>query len=262
MPRLRILTLAAATLLGATPARASAAAADTAAVPDSAVAAPDRWKMGLDLLFTGTSGNESLVVFSTGARVTHLVKKDFELEAAVQARYGRSKGLEVARNLKGSLKFDLHPEARWSPFAFLQAERDPFRKLDLRAGGGTGAKYTALKSKTAELSFSGGALLNYEEVRTPVSSEVSPVRRDARASWRTVARRELPSGFRMEQTTQFQPLLENSADYLLEAKTSARARVTKAVAVTLTHSYQRDSTPPPQVRPDDHRLEMGLVVEF
>ena len=262
-PRPTLALAALALITASAPAWAYASAPDTASAPrpDSAVA-PDRWKMGLDLLFTGTSGNESLVVLSTGARVTHLVKKDFELEGVVQARYGRSKGVEVARNLKGSLKFDLHPEARWSPFVYVQAERDPFRKLDLRAGGGAGAKYTAIRSKTSELSFSGGALLNYEELRTAAAPGVDPLRRDARSTWRALARKELPSGFRVEQTTFVQPLLEDSGDYLLEAKTSAKARVTRAVAVTLTHTWQRDSTPPPQVRPDDHRVEMGLAVEF
>ncbi len=278
MRTLRILALATAALLAASPERAHAQGADTvvvtapAVLPDSVAVvdsppappppAPDRWKMGLDLLFTGTSGNESLVVFSTGARVTHLVKKDFELEGAVQARYGRSRGVEVARSLKGSLKFDLHPEARWSPFVFLQAERDPFRKLDMRAGGGAGAKFTALKSKTAEVSLSGSALFTYEQLQSTPGSGMESLRHNARASWRSLLRKELPSGFRFEQTTFYQPLANNSADYLLDAKTSARARVTRFVAVTLTHNYQRDSTPPPEVRPDDHRVEMGLIVEF
>jgi hypothetical protein len=236
----------------------------TSAVPAAGSAPapiPDRWKVGMDLMFTGTSGNESLVVLSTGGRVTHLAKKDFELEAAVSARYGRSGGAEVARSLKGSLKFDLHPEARWSPFVFVQAERDPFRKLDVRAGGGAGAKYTVVKSKRAELSFSGAALYSYEAVQASEPG-VDPLRRDARGSWRALVRGELPSGFRFEQITFYQPLLHDAGDFLLEAKTSARARVTRSVAVTLSHSYQHDSTPPPQVLPSDHRFETGLIVEF
>lgn len=262
MPRHRTaLAALAALLLGPAPALAFALPADTAAAPDSA-AAPDRWKMGVDLLFTGTSGNESLVMLSSGARITHLVRKEFELEAAVQGRYGHNRGTPVARNVKGSLKFDLHPEARWSPFVFLQAERDPLRKLDVRAGGGAGAKYTVARSKTAELSFSGGALLNYEELRTADAPGVDRLRHDARASWRARAKRELPSGFRFEQNTSFQPLLEDGSDYLLEARTTGRARVTRTVAVTLSHTYQRDSTPPPEVHPDDHRVEMGVTVEF
>ena len=103
---------------------------------------PDRWQVSAELSYTDQSGNNELRLFTGGLNLTHLQPDRFELNSTLQSRYGKSEGELVARNYYGSLSFDLYPQNRVSPFLFVDAERDPFKRLNLRASGGAGAKYT------------------------------------------------------------------------------------------------------------------------
>jgi hypothetical protein len=56
----------------------------------------------------------------------------------------------------------------------------------------------------------------------------------------------------------YQPVWDSLADYLIESRTSARVAVSERLALTTTLLYQRDSTPPPEVAPDDWSITIGL----
>jgi hypothetical protein len=238
------------------------AQAPPATSPVATPAPAARWKAVFDLLFSGASGNQDLVVLTTGARLTHLEKERFEMEASVQARYGESGGQEVARNLRGGLKLDLNPKAQWSPFVFGTLEHDPFRRLNVRANGGLGVKYSLIDTPEAHLSVSGAGLYSYEDVELSMNSAVDHFRQKARSSWRARGTRTFGNGLRAEQVTFYQPRVTDAADYLLSAESSARAKLSSVVSFKLMHAYERNSTPPENVRRDDHRFEAGLSFQF
>lgn len=247
-------------LLCAGMARAQVPAATPPPAPDPA--APDRWRAVFDLLFSGATGNQELVVFTTGARLTHLEKERFEMEASVQARYGESEGREVARNLRGGLKLDLSPKAAWTPFVFVTVEHDPFRKLNVRANGGAGVKYSFVDSPETHLSLSAAGLYSYEDVNLSLNAAVDHFQQTARSSWRARAARTFAGGVRAEHVAFYQPRVTRAADYLLSAESSARAKLNSVVSLKLMHAYERNSAPPQDVRKDDHRFEAGLSFQF
>lgn len=236
--------LLAAALLGATSAHAQDA--DT----------PDVWNFGADLALTATSGNQDFVVFSAGTQLKHLQVEKYEFEIDTQARYGRSDGTEIARKLQGSVKFDLHPEARWSPFFFMQAEHDPIRSLSLRTQGGAGAKYTMVDDATAELSISVAALYDRERIVD------TPAKTAARWSWRGKGEREFSDKLRLSNTTFYQPVWDRAGDYLLTTRTALTTRMTEHLSLSVTHLYERDSTPPVDIRPADQTFTVGLRLEL
>lgn len=224
---------------------------------------PDRWGFGLDLALTSSSGNENITVLTTGFKITHLITDDYELELTANYRYGMSAGEVVARNIKSDMKFDFQPEATFSPFLFASAERDPFRKLDLRAHGGAGAKYLLVSSDDTRVSFSLGALYSYEDRRlAEPTPDLAPFQREGRLSWRFKGRHELNDGIHLENTTYYQPVWNIGADYLFNSDTSVRMVVNKFLALSFGYTYERDSTPLPDVRPDDQLLRAGVSLQW
>lgn len=215
-----------------------------------------RWGFELGVALNASGGNEDLTVFTSTLGLTHLQTDAFELGLNGRIRYGRSGGEDVAQNLRGTLNFDLRPEAEWSPFVFATAEKDPFRKLDLRFNGGAGAKRTFWREGWSEVSVSAAALYSHEDLE--LAGPGSEINRTARWSMRARGRRALGERSRVEQVFFYQPEWRHSNDYLLESATSVRVGLTESLAFTLAFLYDRDSTPAPDVAADDWSLTTGV----
>lgn len=217
---------------------------------------PDRWKFGTDLALTATSGNQSFAILTAGAQLKHLQVERYELELDTQARYGRSEGEDIARRVQGSLKFDLHPEATWSPFFFVQAENDRFRSLSLRMQGGAGAKYTFWRDGNDEMSLSLAALYDRERLYD------KPVTERGRQSWRGKVEKKLMDNLRFTNTTFYQPVWDKFDDNLISSRTTLSTRVSDHIALNITHVFERDSTPPEDVKATDQTFTVGLRIEL
>jgi hypothetical protein len=249
-------------------------APDTAAAgarrPATAAAAPaqkpsrNRWKVVIDAAFTGAAGNDQLTVMSSGLRATHLLQEIFELEAHTQARYGRNRGQEVARNLRGGLKFDLYPRADWTPFVFTTAEHDPFRRLNLRANGGGGVRHMLMRERNRNLSVSLAGLYSIESYQAGATlpRNFDPRQHRARWSGRLRGQTQLLPTLRFDHTSLYLPVWNEMGDYLVESDSSVRARINERIGVTLSYGYQRDSTPRPEVRKNDHLVKAGVSIEL
>jgi hypothetical protein len=217
----------------------------------------ERWSAELGLALNSSGGNERLTVLTTDVGLTHLETAAYELSFRGRVRYGRSEGTEVARNVRGTLNADFRPGQAWSPFVFGTAEHDPLRRLDLRLSSGVGLKRTFWRDGWSDVSLSGAVLYEFENLAVPEAVEPATTHL-ARWSWRGRARHQLREGTRMEQLVFYQPVWDSLADYLIESRTSARVAVSERLALTTTLLYQRDSTPPPEVAPDDWSITIGL----
>jgi hypothetical protein len=223
-------------------------------------AKPDSWSAVVDLAFSGASGNDQTVLLTTGFKVAHLRTELFEMELSGSVRYGRSEGREVARNLKSGLKMDVLPAARWSPFISVTGERDPFRRLDMRSNSGAGLKFAFWRAPHGSASISGAVLHSYENYTYSAEAPLE-TRHGARWSWRFKGHRTLSERIRVENTTLYQPVWDHSSEYLLDMATSIRVPMTTRIALSLSHSFERDSRPPEGVRKDDHLVKAGLTIE-
>lgn len=215
----------------------------------------ERWGYELNLALTSVGGNEDLTVLTTEMRLTRLETDAFELELTGRVRYGRSQGQEVSRNLLGSVKLDLVPEQPWTPFIFSTVEHDRFRKLDLRVNSGGGVKYNVWRSPIAELSTSLAALHSHENFVADPALPAAPVNR-ARWSLRVRGFRALNDALRVEHLSFYQPVWDQAGDYLFSSRSSARLQLTTALAFGISYLFERDSTPPPEVEPDDHVFQV------
>jgi putative salt-induced outer membrane protein YdiY len=225
-------------------------------------AAPDRWKIASELSYTDQSGNNSLRVLTGGINFSHLEKDAFELEGSLRTRYGQSEGEVVARNHSASLTFDFHPNEAWAPFLYATGERDQFKRLDLRFSGGAGAKYTPFKQKRGEVSFSLALLYSFEAVRATQDDPTSPHRSLGRWSLRAKGTRDLGGGISLNQTTFYQPVVDEMANYLLQSDTGMKVLLTRRLALSLEYSLDRTARPPEGVEPDNRLFKTGLIIDF
>lgn len=218
---------------------------------------PDRWAAALDLGFAGSSGNSDLTSLTTGVRLRHLETRSYKLEWSVAFTYGESRGEVVARNLQSKLDFDVGPAATISPFVFASAERDPFRRLDLRTRTGSGVKYTFYDEDPGEASLRLAAQYSRENF----TGSEDP-RMDGGWSIEFSGNRELGESMKVENSTTFDPLFDNFGDYNVEARSVVSSRILSRLALTLSHTYSFDSTPAPDVGRTDQRVQAGLTIDF
>lgn len=219
---------------------------------------PDRWAGELGFAFNTSGGNEQLTVLTSQIGLTHLETSSYEANLGGRIRYGRSEGEEVARNTRGNASLDVWPEDGWSPFFFATAENDPFKRLNARLNGGSGVKRTFWQEDWSEVSLSAAVLYSYENLDLE-EVEGESVSQTGRWSWRGRVRRGFGEGRRFEQVVYYQPALERINDYLFESQTAARWSITRFLAFTTALLYERDSTPAPEVGPDDWSLTIGLT---
>jgi hypothetical protein len=235
-----------------------------AAAQESKAENSDRWNISAEMSYTDQSGNKTLRLLTGGLRVSHREKEAFELDGSLQSRYGMSDDEVVARNDFGSLSVDLHPNDRWSPFLFVTAERDPFKRLDLRASGGAGAKYTLYQAEQGpgEASASLALLYSYENLAPSERDPLAPVRSLARWSLRARGTRELRSGVTLQHLSYYQPQWAEMADYLLRSETGVKVLLTQRLALSVSYQLDRNGQPPEGVAADDRLFKTGLIIEL
>ena len=218
----------------------------------------ERWGAEMGFVLNTSGGNEQLTVLTSNIGLSHLETSSYEATFDARFRYGRSEGEEVARNTRADASIDLAPNGVWSPFLFASAENDPHKKLTVRLNGGSGVKRTFWQAGWSEVSVSGAVLYSYEELDIE-ELDGDGVTQTARWSWRGRARREFGTGRRLEQVLFFQPEWDDFGDYLLDSHTTGRWSLTESLAFVTTILYERDSTPAPDVGPDNWSLAVGLT---
>lgn len=218
---------------------------------------PDRWATSVDLGFASSSGNSSLTSLTSGFRVRHLQTRAFQLEWSAVFRYGESQGEVVARNLQSKLDFDVGPAARVSPFVFASAEHDPFRKLELRAKTGSGVKYTFYREDEGDASVRVAAQYSHENL-----TSTHATRTDGAWNMEFRGARSLGNMLRIENQTTWDPVFDDFGNYTLDVRSKLSSKISRRLALTLTHAYDYDSTPAPNVGRTDQRFQAGLTIDF
>jgi hypothetical protein len=224
-----------------------------------------RWSTRVEVGYNATRGNAEFQLFSGGFRIRHLETRRFEFEWGGQLLYGESGDSVIARSLRSSLSFDLRPQDRVSPFVFIEAERDRFRRLDARTNTGAGAKYRLWRfdgeRRRGTASVSAAVLHDHERFTVPLADGATS-RTAARWSFRGKVEHRFRSDITLESTTWYKPVFVDAGDYNIDGTTKAVIRLTSRLSTQATWLFRRDSTPPPDVRRNDQILQLGVIVEF
>lgn len=223
---------------------------------------PDRWQVQVELGFNGASGNSSFSILRTGARAKHLQTDVAEFETSVLVRYGKNEEKVIADDAKATLKLDLWPQDRISPFVFADVARDEIRRVDGRFSGGAGGKWTFWSGASGKASLSAAALYDYQNFKVAPGSGDPESESLARWSVRSKVEKTLPGGASIEQVAFYQPVWDGASDYVLDLTHSISTQVLGNLSLALEHQYLRDSTPQPGVETDDQRFSVLLKMTF
>lgn len=223
---------------------------------------PDRWNLQFELGFNGASGNSSFTILRTGARAKYLQTDQAEFEVSVLVRHGTNEEKVIADDAKASVKLDLWPQDRISPFVFADAGRDAIRRLDGRFSGGAGGKWTFWSADSGKASLSAATLYDYQNFEVTPGSGDPESESLARWSVRSKLEKKLSAGASFEHVAFYQPVWDRTSDYVLDVTHSVTTQVLRNLSLALEHQYLRDSTPQPGVGNDDQRFSVLLKVTF
>ena len=74
--------------------------------------------------------------------------------------------------------------------------------------------------------------------------------------------REIGSTIKLDNTTTFSPVFDSIGDHNLDIASKISSRISRRLALTLTHVYSYDSTPAAGVGRTDQRFQAGLTIEL
>ncbi len=235
-----------------------------AALPGHAQDTPDPWRSQLELGFNGSSGNSSFGILRTGASLSRIQTAVYEFEISALVRYGKSEDRVIADDMRSTIKLDWKPDSDFSPFTYVTASRDRIRKLDLKANGGVGARWTFFRGDQAGslASFSLAGILDYEDFRLEAGSTEEETQSKLRWSVRIKFDHAFASGASFQHSTFWQPQINGFRDYVVEMSNSVSTRLTSKLSLAIQHEYLHDEVPPPGAEPNDQKFSVVLRVSL
>ena len=261
--------------LGALCATRSASAQDVQAVAPPAKP-PTPWHGSADISGTVLYGAASQRIFA-GALGTSRIDPEYELRFDLGGSYGDSRNQDtrvrsiIARNLRLSTAFDLHPHDRTSPFVFGSAETSFQQRYRLRTSAGVGAKQTFWRRDTVvdgfaeDVSLSAAVLAENTELLAdaPASSKASAGSL-VRYSLRLRVRKRLNKTVQFSHVTLYQPSARHFERYTLEAVTSVSVPIMAKVRFSVSHRERLDSEAVKRGAPSirDGQIVFGVSAKF
>lgn len=216
----------------------------------------DPWEVELELGLNGASGNSSFTVLRAGFQASRTQTDRYELDFSSVVRYGTNEDRVIANDARASVKFDWRPEARISPFVFLDAARDEIRRLDFQMDGGAGAKWTFARAERGAASLSLAGLLDYQNFDVVPGAGDPESESLARWSLRFKAERTVQEGTELEHVTFYQPVMDDFGDYVVEVTNTLSTKLMENLTLAVEHLYLRDQVPPPGAARDDQRFSV------
>lgn len=229
--------------------------AQTAAAQETPAPAkpPTRWRGSVDANGTILYGAANQRVFN-GSLGTARLDPEYELRFDLSGGYGDSRNQDtgvrsvIARNVRLSGAFDLHPHDRTSPFALASAESNFQQRYKSRVAGGIGAKQTFWRPDTVIDGFVQDASLSLAVLGentqlledAPAASKATAGSR-VRYSLRARFRKRINKSIRFSHITLYQPTANNLDRYTLDAFTELAIPLRTKLQLTIAHRERLDS---------------------
>lgn len=225
---------------------------------------PDRWNVAAEFSYTDQSGNKTLRLLTGGLKFSHRDKNTFELDGSLQSRYGKSDGEVVARNYFGNLNFSPFKQARVTPSFSLKAERDPFKRLDVRFVGSAGAKLTPYRAGRGDGEVSVFLMSSYEFQNLQVKAQDPTDEFTHVPRWNLEMRgtQKLNESVTAHVQSSYEPSWGELANYLLRSQTGMKVLLTERLALSVEYQFDRTNQPPEGVAPDDRLFKTGIIIDF
>ncbi|EYF04214.1 DUF481 domain-containing protein [Chondromyces apiculatus] len=263
-PLRRLVGAVAGSVLGAVVALTSARA-EAQIVNVQPLIGGDSEKKGLSLTFEGSAdvrrGNTNLTSLSGSAvgqyrRGRHLV---FML---VRGDFGAAADTTIVNKDLEHLRYRIDLPQPFSLEAFVQHDRDAFRRLALRALVGIGPRIHVIRWEKFEAALGTAYMLENEELAMGAFSDSGQGTLANRISSYVVLSTRLSDSLQASATIYLQPRIERVTDVRVLHESSLLAKATKLLSLKLTMTSAFDAEPPAGVAPLDTTMKGSLLATF
>ena len=148
------------------------------------------------------------------------------------------------------------------PEAYLQADYDEGRLLDLRVLGGGGLRVRIADAPHARLWAATGAMVEHERLALPDTVGNDPRTTVVRSSSYVALRATAADNLVVSSTTYVQPQVSELGDVRVLENIALAVAVTRTVALAVAFDLRYDSRPPVTVPSLDTTLKSGVTLRF
>ena len=225
------------------------------------------WAGGAEALVSLARGNSDYTDLLAGARLRF--RSDAQ-QARLLGSFNRrtAEGTRLADNHVLHLRHNLLLGERWATVAFLQTQRDPFRRVERRSLAGAGMQVDV--RRRTEPGDEGTPVLKGRITLGATLMAEAEDRTGDDAGTRTLARFSFfaravgapADGVEMELTAFYQPAVEDPGNHRALVGLDLEVDLVAGLAWIVRYDLVHDSAPPEGVAPTDYRLRSGLGFEF
>jgi len=241
-----------------------------AAIPAVAQDAPEEappepnWKNELGLSYVGTSGNTDTSSFGLDYKGN---RKPTPWGLDLFASFTRAEdgGVVTAEQYYAGIRGLRQLNDRWSIFAGLSWERDPFSGFENRYLGEAGAEFLALKTDQHTLSFDAGLTWTSEDqilfddvAMQEVTESVDWFGGVAGLTWDWAFSKSAS----LSQRLLFYPNFDDTADWRLGSDTAVKASLTKLLALQFSYLVRYRNEPIGDNEKTDTTTKVSVVLNF
>ncbi|HAE14120.1 MAG TPA: hypothetical protein DCG24_07795 [Bacteroidetes bacterium] len=155
------------------------------------------------------------------------------------------------------LRLNYRINERWVWEAFAQGVFNEPLGVDWKLLAGTGPRWKVVEKDQFRLYLA--ALYMFENEKNPESAD--PVQFHRMSSYASFTW-ELKNKTRFSNTTYYQPVLNDVADYRIASNTSLKAFMTKMLYLELEYNLYFDTRPPTGIVTTVYNLQSGIGLEF
>jgi hypothetical protein len=225
------------------------------------------WKGGAEALVSFARGNSDYTDLLVGGRVRFRTGAQ---QARLLGSFNRRTAEEerLADNQLLHLRHNLFLGERWATVAFLQTQRDPFRRVERRSLAGGGLRVD-VRRRTEPGPDGDPVLKGRVTLGATVMAEAEDRTGDDTGT-RTLARWSFfaravgapASGLELEVTAFYQPAVAEPADHRALVGMDLRVDLVAGLEWIVRYDLVHDSEPPAGVVATDYRVRSGLGIDF
>jgi hypothetical protein len=167
-------------------------------------------------------------------------------------------GEEVAQSRIGHARHNYRFRPWLSSIAFVQAQYDPYLRIETRLLAGAGARFDVFHGELWRLAL-GGVVMHESEDLTDDAEGFSD--RERFSFFVTLYRLE-EGGVDLDLWGFYQPVVDDFGNARVSAAASAKIDIVGNIYVFASYIVRHNSTPPPTVKKHDQSLRSGVGIDF
>lgn len=216
----------------------------------------DGWSGSVDGSYGASGGNSEESIFAGAARTQF--KGDRHIWRLIAAgNRTTTRGVETAKSVMGHLRHNYRLSDQWATLVFLQAQQNPFQRLDSRYLVGLGARYNLIEDSGVLWSL--GAAQMFESERIQDEDGHTNVQR---LSAFTSVESELRDGIVLDALLFYQPRWADFSDWRVFGQIELDIELTGVLSLFTGYQIQHDAQPPEGVKETDWTTTTGFRAKF